>query len=557
MKRLCLLALFTAIFGSSIFYYMDGSRRIGEPFPGFLTFENHVFGALNQLEWPGAKAGLKYRDLIKPVAPNTYSVSRGDDVIKIVIQPKLFSASDFMRVFYPPFISGGVFIFLAGAIFWFMRGQMGAWPLLLFNLGVGYFLVACFDFQTSYHASWFFLLNFNLIPAYMTHFAMVYPEPHPVIAKKPVLLVVPYVLSSLLAIPYIGSFYTQPLNWPFWEGIAIGYSALSYLFWLIRLYIQSQSPQQESHRIIARSILIGQAVAFVVPLVIFLYFISFRENLPLNWAAPITMIFPLATLFGMIWGRLKKTQMELVQKAKMASLGQLLSGVAHEINNPTNFIFSNLGPLKEYVAYLKNNMGHAVPPFKGQMPVSEVLADLDRLVDDIEEGARRTQVIVQDLRQFGHSEESITTPIQVRNCIEGTLNLLRDQWRDRIQVTLDCDRGLTVTLNPGRFSQVIMNLLSNAIQAISGKGTITIDARVLKEMFVLKIKDTGTGIHPNNRHRIFDPFFTTKEQGEGTGLGLSLVQGFIKDWKGTIEVQSEWGKGTEFCVTLPINRCTA
>ncbi|MBI2340280.1 MAG: GHKL domain-containing protein [Deltaproteobacteria bacterium] len=253
----------------------------------------------------------------------------------------------------------------------------------------------------------------------------------------------------------------------------------------------------------------------------------------------------------MTLGKLKRTQMELVQSEKMASLGQLLAGVAHEINNPTTFIYSNLGPLKDYLGYLRNALKSDAPKYRNEMTASDVLTDLEALTNNIEEGAQRTKQIVSDLRRFGHSQDEVIQEVSVLEGIQGTLNILKHTWSDRIKIHVVCPSDLTVHANPGQLSQVWMNLLTNAIQAIKGEGEIWVTGKRERGKIVISVKDTGCGIASADLKRIFDPFFTTKEQGEGTGLGLSIVQQILKKFGGTIDVKSESGRGSEFDVTFP------
>ena len=519
-----------------------------------MVFENNVVGAFNQFEWEGAKKGLKYHDYLPTLPPD--------------IKYQKFSLGDFLKVFCLPFFSGLLFLIFGTIIYWIMKGSPGAFPFFLFHAGVSYYLMASFDFHTNYHASAFFLLNFAFLPAFMSLFAFYYPERPRFLSRHRLLVMLPCLTSGILSFPYLYTFFKNPLSWPFWEAVIVVYAAFSYLFWIGRLSHVANHPQNEANRITAKYLLFGQCFSFVFPLFLAVGIFVFDKNVPLNWVAPTTLVFPIAALFGMTLGRLKRTQMELITSEKMALLGQLLAGVAHEINNPTTFIYANLAPLKDYLAYLKQNIlgvpqNPPQPPFvkggeggfkkfRGEMDVSEVMDDLENLVGNIEEGAQRTKQIVVDLRNFGHSQNDVIGDVPLLPGIQSTLNILSHQWKGRIQIHVDCPEDLIVRANPGQLSQVWMNLLANAIHAMEGEGEIWVTGRKKKDRIIVSIKDTGCGISSEKMRKIFDPFFTTKEQGEGTGLGLSIVQQIVKKFSGTIDVKSETGKGTEFIIRFGV-----
>jgi signal transduction histidine kinase len=549
---LVVIVIFAIILGSSVFFFRQARHWIGAPFPSFLALENNVVGAFDQFEWAGTKAGLRYHDLVKPdLLPGQYTVVREGLVFHVEIPPAIFSVGDFLRVFCLPFFSGFLFLILAGLIYWFMRGSSGAFPFFLFNAGVSYYLMSSFDFHSSHHASSFFLLIFGLLPAFMTHFALVYPEPTQMVIRRWQIVLLPYAISLLLFIPYVVSFYDYPGSWPLWEGVVISYQAFSYFFWIARLAQIAQNPHHEFARTTAKYLLVGQLMAFMLPLVLIVYIFIFKGHTPLNYAATVTVILPISSLFGLMLGKLKQTQMELVQREKMASLGQLLAGVAHEINNPTTFIYSNIAPLKEYLSYLKKLIPPGAPLFKGEMSSQEVLEDFEKLAGNIEEGAVRTRQIISDLRGFGHTQEDDVSEVKIKDGIVSTLNILKHSWEGRVKVEVDCPDDLVINANKGQISQVWMNLLSNSIQSISGEGMIQVIGKQDERGITVSISDSGCGMKKNILAKIFDPFFTTKGQGEGTGLGLSIVQQIVKRWAGKIEVHSEPDKGTEFVVTFP------
>lgn len=270
---------------------------------------------------------------------------------------------------------------------------------------------------------------------------------------------------------------------------------------------------------------------------------------------------------------LKSTQMKLVETEKMASLGQLTAGVAHEINNPINFVSANVKPLRldflEIFALIDKYKEAGIDPDKKELldaaaKYSKTI-DLDfikqeilSLLDGIEDGAGRTTEIVQSLRSFSRTDELVLKHADINKAILNTLILLRSTIPYNIEIKPVLNKLPMLNCYPGKMNQVFMNLINNSIQAIKEKGqndkdSIEITTTDHPENITIQISDTGIGMSPEVRQRIFEPFFTTKNVGEGTGLGLSIVFGIIEDHHGHIDVQSEPGKGTMFTLTLPKN----
>jgi two-component system NtrC family sensor kinase len=270
---------------------------------------------------------------------------------------------------------------------------------------------------------------------------------------------------------------------------------------------------------------------------------------------------------------LKSTQMKLVETEKMASLGQLTAGVAHEINNPINFVGSNVKPLRldflEIFSLLdrykeagetpdKKELLDLAQQYKQSIDVDFLKEEILTLLDGIEEGANRTTEIVQSLRTFSRTDERVLKPIDVNKAVLNTLILLRSSIPYNIEIKPVLNKLQLLNCYPGKINQVLMNLINNGIQAIKAKETqenesITIETADHPDSISIVIADTGIGMSDEVKQRIFEPFFTTKNVGEGTGLGLSIVFGIIEDHHGTIDVQSEPCKGTRFTITLPKN----
>ncbi len=265
--------------------------------------------------------------------------------------------------------------------------------------------------------------------------------------------------------------------------------------------------------------------------------------------------------------KLKETQNQLVQSEKMASVGQLTAGIAHEINNPINFISSNINPLKRdledilallsrYDETLKKcgsrEEFNNIENYKEEIEYSFLLNEIKQLLNGIDEGAKRTTEIVRGLRNFSRLDEEDKKLANINEGIESTLLMLRNQLKDRIEVIKDFGDIPPILCYPGQLNQVVMNVLNNAGQSIEGKGKIIIHTKSEDLNIVISIKDTGKGMTDEVREHIFEPFYTTKDVGRGTGLGLSISYGIVQDHNGQIEVKSKPEKGTEFIITLPL-----
>lgn len=259
---------------------------------------------------------------------------------------------------------------------------------------------------------------------------------------------------------------------------------------------------------------------------------------------------------------LKEAQVQLVQSEKMASLGQLVAGIGHEIKNPLNFIYGNTDFLRSYIASLKEILDayeHSVestPPavteLKEKVDFDFLLEDLDTLVANFEEGAKRINSIISDLRAFSRMDSDEMRPVDIHEPIELALNLLRHEYRDRIKIHRDYGDLSQVACHAGKMSQVFMNVLANACQAIEGNGDIWITTSLQDGKAVIEIEDNGPGIAESVVNRIFEPFFTTKSVGKGTGLGLSISYGILQQHNGQISVDKGARGGTLFVIRLPI-----
>ncbi len=267
--------------------------------------------------------------------------------------------------------------------------------------------------------------------------------------------------------------------------------------------------------------------------------------------------------------KLSDAQSKLIQSEKMASIGQLAAGVAHEINNPIGFIFSNFGTLEQYLEDLFQMLdayeqaeasvsdGAAlarIRSLKADLDIDYLKEDIPNLMRESRDGIQRVRKIVQDLKDFSRVDaRQEWESVDLHAGIDSTLNIVNNEIKYKADVVKHYGALPEVQCLPSELNQVFMNLLVNAAHAITAeRGTITISTGVDGPNVWVEVADTGAGIAQENLKRIFDPFFTTKPVGKGTGLGLSLSYGIVQKHSGRMEVHSELGVGTRFRVTLPI-----
>ena len=257
------------------------------------------------------------------------------------------------------------------------------------------------------------------------------------------------------------------------------------------------------------------------------------------------------------YNQLQHTQTKLLHADKMASIGQLAAGMAHEINNPLGFIKSNLGTLQKYMenidlycSKLEENQENL--ELKKQFKIDYIRKDITSLLSESLEGAGRVETLVKSLKDFAHLDQGQIAKKDINQMLENTLLVINNSLKHKITVIKNLDTLPLVSCNPQQINQVFLNLLMNAVQAIGEKGTIEITTTVMENSVIIEIKDDGPGIPGPNLEKIFEPFFTTKDVGSGTGLGLSVVYDIIQAHQGSIEVKSEPQDGATFKVTLPI-----
>ena len=245
-------------------------------------------------------------------------------------------------------------------------------------------------------------------------------------------------------------------------------------------------------------------------------------------------------------GPLKDTQAKLVQTAKMASLGELVAGVAHEINNPLAFSISHLGTVRRSLERVESMLS------EGQlMAAREPWDKANARLGEMEIGLERIRELVVKLRTFSRLDEGEQKVVSVRDCIESLLMILHHRLKDRIQIETEFGEPDQLDCFPSLLTQAIMNLVSNAIDAIAETGTIRIQTGAVDDAYEISVSDTGCGIARELRERVLEPFFTTKPVGQGTGLGLSITYSIVRKHGGTIELREAEGGGTRALIRLP------
>lgn len=275
------------------------------------------------------------------------------------------------------------------------------------------------------------------------------------------------------------------------------------------------------------------------------------------------------------YGDLKEAQAHILRQEKMASIGQLAAGIAHEINSPLGFITSNLDVLRKYIEKMKDfsaaqskavedlsvpegrdtdAIRESLEHKKRYLKIDHVFEDIGDLINESIDGSDRIKRIALDLRSFAGVDESDDCKYaDINSRLESTINAVWSALEHKARLKKSLGNIPEINCRPGQLNQVFMNILLNAIQSIQGQGEVAVKTWSEKGSVYISIADTGCGMPEDVLNRIFDPFFTTREVGHGMGLGLSMAFAIIKRHNGKIDVESEAGKGTIFTVTLPVN----
>ncbi|MCD7780961.1 MAG: ATP-binding protein, partial [Candidatus Gastranaerophilales bacterium] len=270
------------------------------------------------------------------------------------------------------------------------------------------------------------------------------------------------------------------------------------------------------------------------------------------------------------YAELQNTQAMMVHSEKMKSLGELVAGIMHEINNPINFIYGNMTHLsnysndliqiiEEYTKYndsLKPEQKEDIDKLKEDIDYEFLKSDMPDLIKSCKEGADRAKNIIQDLKSFSRMEEATIVDVDIPHEIDTTLNILYNKLKNKAEIHKEYQENLPkIEAFGGQLNQVFMNILDNAAGAIKNKGDIWIRLNTdkSKTKLIIQFEDNGVGMDEETARKVFDPFFTTKPVGQGTGLGMSITHKIIKNHQGDIRIQSQPGLGTTFIITLPIN----
>lgn len=267
---------------------------------------------------------------------------------------------------------------------------------------------------------------------------------------------------------------------------------------------------------------------------------------------------------------LNKSQQQVLHAEKLASIGQLAAGFAHEINNPLSYVTSNLGSLKHYLKIyehvilklvnytkieeqsVKKQLLQEIMSNIQESDVVFVAQDMDALLEEMEEGLQRVTDIVQRLTVFSRTNNDTKQLVNINDCIHSTCKMVQKQVGLKATLLLELSELPTIYINVGKINQVLTNIIINASQAIEHKGEIKVSTQVVDNLIQVKISDNGCGIPEFQLSKIFDPFFTTKKEGEGTGLGLAISYDIMKEHAGHLDVESTVGLGTTFTLSFPV-----
>ncbi len=528
-KKIFLLPLLTLFCCAtlSIFILDDSSKKIGKSFPGYLTFENGLVGSFYLPSWPHQEK-IQHRTLAPVISEKT----------------ETFSIEDFILIAILPICSGLLFTLLGLGIFIYLPNSPGKQPLFYFHILVGIYLILSPDFHLTHRFSYLLLSVFTFIPATILHFANSFPEQIPFFTRKKIISAAPYALSFSLGIPYLYWFTRNPSHWLTVEYIVVGYLVLAYLYWLLRLTLTRRRSHIQWNQIIARYLLAGQIVAFA-PLLFIAAIIFLNDTpFPLNLAAPITLLFPISLFIGTILGRLRQSQLKLLAIERKATVGNLVSGLAHELNNPMNFIYANLEPFEESLHHLKKTIRENSP----EQALNQ-LNELDNLRLDIALGAERSKKILESFSQFHQVAGNTPQKKPLLDLLAQSVQLLKPKWSNRILIKQAYEASHENIRVPEELAQVFINILANACEAIPKTGKVFIKVLTEPTSIQIIIEDSGIGIPKSSLTRIFDPFFSLKETGTGLGLALSLE--IVGHYHGTLEIHSEEDIGTTCIINLP------
>jgi len=434
-------------------------------------------------------------------------------------------------------------VYLAGVLLYFaFPSQAGMRSLLAFQ-----FLEAVFWIFYLTPEDWLpkalGLSALAFLPALLRYFSPLISLL--LIDKKPTILgnalvFLPSTILVLLSLALL------PISYWRWSTLSIlVYLVLVYGWWLIFLWKISIKPKLAIEGTQARKLLWGQIFGFITPFAFFSSVFGILRLPIYPYLAPFGLLFSIALGLPLWLSKRDQREVYIVQSEKRRSFGGLLAGLTHEINNPLNFIYSNMEPMKEMLEALQNRI--PAEDLEGK----NLAEDLRKMAQDIEGGVERVKALIDQFRGFPKSRPEVKEEVDLNSVIQKCIDLLGHKWKDRISIVTSFGDVPKIRGFSGEIGQVFTNLLANACDATPQGGSVNVTTQRNREGIIVSIHDSGQGIPKEHISKIFDPFFTTKGQGEGTGLGLSIAMQIIKSHHGSIEVQSEPGRGTEFFVILP------
>ena len=477
------------------------------------------------------------KKIVHAIVPRRLRQKRSNEIISRIQVYCIFLALAGCGVY-------GAVYYLAGAKF-----LLGIAVLMAFLLSS---LLLAFRFVSkSRYITWGFILSL-----YFAYFTQIYFTGGPY----------SYVLANLFLLPFFGLLPGVRRNWYYFAGLTI-FTIVS--FFVASVFFKYPFPDE----IPTEYDLIFNSVGTLFPFIgVTLLLPGFLKNIAKDNRA-------LKEAFH----QLKKTSKRLVESEKLASLGQLTAGIAHEINNPVNYTLGSAKHLKkdiedllEYERYrvellkkleqalaageLEDKVGLLQELLsenekrKEEVQYDVLLEELKALMDSVENGAERTAEIVKGLRTFSRLDDAEFKLINIEEYVESTLILLQSKMKGRIEVKKFYNKLPPVECNPSKINQVLLNIISNAVQAIEGEGFIKIHLtyNVGLQQVTIKVEDSGKGIPKSIESEVFNPFFTTKEVGQGTGLGLAMCKGIVEEHGGRLFFRSLPGVGTTFFIELPL-----
>ena len=252
-----------------------------------------------------------------------------------------------------------------------------------------------------------------------------------------------------------------------------------------------------------------------------------------------------------LFNELRDKEAQLIHSEKMASLGQLVAGISHELNNPISFIYSNMQVITDYIDDLSKQL-ESISNTQTKEKINFILSELKGTITDSANGSKAIKEIVKNLKNFSRLDQAEWKESKIREMINSCLKMIKPQLPKTINISVNLEADPVFLCNPGQLNQVFLNLLTNAYQALNEKGNIFVESHIIDNFIFVTFTDDGPGIPKNIIKKVFDPFFTTKPVNRGTGLGLSISYSIIEKHKGTLTVESNPGK-TVFTVKLPLN----